>query len=205
MIAPSLEEIAAFLPQWLSNEQKGSLFRELEKVPVGFKFYDGTEQFRDEFLQGDGWSGFVAIDFETLQRQQVSGVIISNSCDIDPNNREDHERNILFAPLLSLARFRNCLIEGGIAVQTVDQKMDLIRQQRITDIFYLPQQPGTQEELIILLDDIHRHPLANFLARDRAKLFTLTQTAFYVFLIKISIHFHRVKEGVVRWLPKDEQ
>ena len=82
----------------------------------------------------------------------------------------------------------------------VEDKLALIRRQRITDIFYLPSN-GVNEESMILLDDIHRHPLDHFLAQEKTKLFTLTQTAFYVFVIKLSIHFHRVKEGARRFLP----
>lgn len=198
MPEPSLEELAVFLPQYLTSIEKDALFSELKKIPADFIFYDSTNQFANDFLQGDGWKGFTAINFHTRESRNVSGVIISNSCDIDPANEEDHPRNVLFAPIIELADYQSLLIANNSP--DIERKLALIRSQRITDIFYLPAN-GQSGESMILLDDIHLHPLDHFVLQAKSKLFTMTMTAFYVFVIKLSIHFHRVKENVRRFLP----
>jgi uncharacterized protein (TIGR04255 family) len=52
---------------------------------------------------------------------------------------------------------------------------------------------------IALLDNIHSIDLEQFLDLDPAKLLTLSQYGFYVFLVKLSIHFTRFQEGVLRF------
>ena len=73
-----------------------------------------------------------------------------------------------------------------------------IRDQRVTSIFHLPEGAWGPEG-IVLLGTIHAHPLDDFLAKDRTRLFTLSQYAFYIFLVKLSIHFTRMQENVRRF------
>ena len=66
-------------------------------------------------------------------------------------------------------------------------------------MFFFPEVPGELEESVALLDDIHAHPLANFIECQRTRLFCLSQYAFYIFILKLSIHFSRFQEDVVRF------
>jgi hypothetical protein len=197
-----LEQVAVLLPHYLSAQEKGALFEELKRFPSKIAFYDVTDRHGHDLLQGDGWRGFVAIDFDTVEKKAVSGLIISNSCDIDAANKRDLVPNILFAPIIKLARFAQALREGGKDDQYVENKLAAIRLQHVTSILYLPRLEGVCEESLVYLDDIQRHPLSHFAAADRTKLFTLTQAAFYVFIIKMSIHFTRIQEGVHRFIPE---
>jgi hypothetical protein len=130
--------------------------------------------------QGDGWRGFVAINFETLEKKTVSGIVLSNSCDIDPNNPRTLVPNILFAPLMRLGRYCDLLRQAGSDEETISSLLDSIRKQRITSIFYLPAHANALQESIALLYDVHGHPLDHFLANARSSLFTLNQFAFYL-------------------------
>lgn len=195
------EDISVFLPKYLSPEQQKGLFEELKRFPKNVAFYDPSPKLKESTLQGDGWKGLIAINFDTLVKKAVSGVIISNSCDIDLKNKHDHSPNVLFAPIVNLAGFIDILRKEGKAEDELAQKLDVIRNQRISSLFYLPRFDGVIEESIIVLDDIHRHPLHDFIKTQRAKLFTLTQIGFYIFVIKISIHFHRLNEGLTRFIP----
>jgi len=197
----SLEEISVFLPKYLSPDEQHGLFDEIKRLPNDIAFYDRRRDLDDDLLQGDGWRGLVAINFDSLERKSLSGVIVSNSCDVDIKNKRDISPNVLFAPIIRLSDFGALLKASGKTAYQITERLDTIRSQRITSIFYLPKCDGVIDESLILLDDIHRHPLRNFVKVDRAKVFTLTQTAFYLFLIKLSVHFHRVNEGVHRYIP----
>lgn len=152
----------------------------------------------DDILQGDGWRGFVVIDFETSERKTISGVVVSNSCDVDPKNQADSPRKILFAPIVQLQRLQGVLQEAGRTAEQVADKFSAIRKQHITTMFYLPDLPGVIPESVALFDDCHQQPLNRFLSGARSKSFTLSQSAFWIFLIKLSIHFTRLNEGVNR-------
>jgi hypothetical protein len=200
------DDIALFLPKWLSGDETGSLTSQLKRFP-DIRFYDPTSKFSGELLQGDGWRGFIASDFDSGARKSVPGLVLSNSCDIDVANRHDTPPNILFAPLIRVAAYE-ALLGNLPTLSNVarGEKLRQIRSQHVSNIFYLPELPGTIPESMVVLDDVHRHPLKHFLeVATPKKVFTLSQTAFYYFLIKLSIHFTRVREGVHRYLPEPEQ
>ena len=84
------EQIKSYLPSYLTPENKAELFSELKKFPNNFNYYLCPH--KETYLQGDAWRGFVAINFHTQESKMVSGVIISNSCDITPENPSTKER-----------------------------------------------------------------------------------------------------------------
>lgn len=196
------ETAATYLPHYLNPEARRGLFDQLSGRPLeSIQFYDPNDTYQNNVLQGDGWRGFVAIEFATKESKPVSGVVISNSCDIDVRNQSDFPQNVMFAPLIKLSGIRSLLEGGGIAGNALEQKLTEYRKQHVSNVFYLPERANFIEESIVLLDDIHGHPLSDFLRTERSKLFTLTQAAFYIFLIKLSIHFHRINEGIERHIP----
>ena len=193
------EQIRLFLPKYLSADQQRELFSELAKFPDNFDFYLLRNDLREMLLQGDGWRGFVVIDFVTGARKTVSGIVLSNSCDIAIENQRDFSVNIVFAPLIALDRYKSRLVTAGKTKEQIEGIIGNIRKQYVTSIFYIPSWSGIIEESIILLDDIHAHPLQDFLqSNERQAIFTLNQYAFYLFLIKLSIHFSRFREGIQR-------
>ena len=198
----SFEEISVFLPKYLSPSKQQGLFDELKRFPDKVSYYTPVATLgEDEFLQGDGWRGLIAIDFDTLEKKAVSGVIISNSCDIAVANKHDHMPNVLFAPIVRLSGFLDILRGAGSTDGDIEKKTAVIRRQSISSMFYLPSCANVIDESIIVLDDVHRHPLKHFVGSPRTRLFRLTQFAFYLFIIKLSIHFHRINEGVERFIP----
>lgn len=194
-----LEQIKLFLPKYLTPEQKEDLFSELAAFPNNRSFYLSSSRWPAEMLQGDGWRGFVAINFVTGERRAVSGVVVSNSCDIDPANVRGLAVNVLFSPLIALSRYAEELRAAGKTGDQIAQTFEAIRRQRTSSIFYLPPLIDVLPESIVVLDNIHAQPLDNFLASDHARLFTLNQFAFYLFLIKLSIHFSRFQEHFARF------
>lgn len=192
------EDIRRYLPKYLSPRDSSELFAQLASFPkTRSPFYLQNAALPEEPLQGDGWRGFVAIDFRTAERKELSGVVISNSCDIDPANRRDRAVNILFSPLIELSRYVTLLRQIKTEAQ-ITNALTAIRDQKVTSIFHLPEGAWGPEG-IVLLDTIHAHPLDDFLARDRTRLFRLSMYAFYIFVMKLSIHFMRMQEDVRRF------
>lgn len=193
------EEVSLFLPKYLTPSQKQDLYSEMLRFPGTTQFYLHRPDLRDQLLQGDGWQGFIAINFHTGQRKVVSGVILSNSCDVSTDNSRSLPVNILFAPLVNLSQYEQLLLANGKSPAQVGSQFNEIRNQKVTSMFYLPRLSGVIEESIILLDNIHVHPLRDFLEVSHEPLFQLNQFAFYLFLIKLSIHFCRFQEGIQRF------
>lgn len=195
-------EFEVALPHYLTHAQREALLADLRAFPATHNYYMRSGR-PEELLQGDGWKGFVVIRFEDGERKPVSGVIISNSCDIDVNNRRDLNRNILFAPIVSMSKLTEVIRSVKGQEADVQEKLAAIRRQEIFSMFYLPAFGESSEEAVILLDDIHSHPVEHFMGTDRQRLFRLSQTGFYLFLFKLSLHFTRMGEGVARFEEAD--
>lgn len=192
------ELIRLFLPKWLTPEQQRELFSDLKAFPHNQDIYLAPQATTEELLQGDCWKGFVAIDFKTRDAQRVTGLVLSNSCDIDVANKHMMPPSILFSPLISMSRFAELLEKSGKTPEQVKNSLDGIRSQQVTDIIYLPQALYGAAESLVVLSDIHSHPLSDFLSTNRSRVFRLNQYGFYVLLLKLSIHFSRFQENVTR-------
>lgn len=91
------------------------------------------------------------------------------------------------------------MLSAGIKHESVDAKLNAIREQSVTSMFYVPKGAALEEDCIALLDDLHTVPLVRFnKSEDRKKLFTLGTVGFYLFLFKLSVHFCRFHENVQR-------
>ena len=192
------EQSRLCFPPYLFAETKRELFSELLKFPENRSFYSNREDLSEELFQGDGWKGFIAINFQTGERRTVSGAILSNSCDIDLRNVRSLPVNVLFAPLIELQKYTNALHILGKRDDQIKNTITDIKRQHVTNVFYLPECPGFIPESLILLDDIHAHPLQDFIVQPRKSLFTLNLYGFYIFLIKLSIHFTRFQKDDIR-------
>lgn len=188
------------IPYYLTQEAKENLVKALNKLPSfpgSVDYY--TSRYPNEIMQGDGWPGLGVIQFETLEKKEVKGIIISNSCDISPENKRDFPTNIVFAPIMKLSNYKKLLSSKKVPPETIASKIESIRKQYITTLFYLPVGLGLEEEYIALLDDIHTIPHQSFVSQqDKPKVFTLSQVGFYIFLFKLSVHFCRFHENILR-------
>ena len=75
-----------------------------------------------------------------------------------------------------------------------------IKEQKITSILYLPSCEALGEDKIIFMDRLQNYPSHNFIEQHpvQDKMFTLSNFGFYLFLIKLAIHFTRIRDGVDR-------
>ncbi len=193
----SVDALKDQIPYYLTQEAKENLVKALQQFPRSISYY--TSLYQEEILQGDGWTSFGLISYETGKKKHVKGIVFSNSCDIDPANKRDLPPKLVFAPIVKLSKFIGLLNKNEISQQSIDEKLKAIREQRITSLFYLPKGYALEDEYIALLDDVHNIPYAVFSNQlNKTKLFTLSQVGFYLFLFKLSVHFCRFHENITR-------
>ncbi|MCY4149577.1 MAG: hypothetical protein OXF73_09590 [Gammaproteobacteria bacterium] len=198
-----IETLQRHLPYYLSNQDKKRLADELKAISQGGTADYILSRYQDSFLQtmlqGDGWEGFCLFRYPTGKRVPVKGLVLSNSCDADPGNQRDFPPRIIFAPLSSLSRFESFLRREGVDETRIMQKLDSIRSQRITSIFFLPAGNGLNEDYIVRFDEAYSMPAQVYSnIEKKRKLFTLNQVGFYMLIVKLSIHFCRLHENVDR-------
>jgi hypothetical protein len=191
-----LSEVGRYLPEYLSPGDKNKLISGLKDFPENFQYYLNNKFMKDA-LQGDLWSDFTVVDFESGKRKSVKGIIISNSCDIDSSNTRAMPVSVTFVPLINLNKLKEFL-EHHRGEKQAASMIDDIVSQRSTSFFYLPAGYGVEEDLVAYLNDIHAIPIPSF-TRQANKITTLSQQGFYIFLLKLSIHFCRFQEGVSRF------
>ena len=191
------------IPYYLTAKDRQILIDEIKTISQGGTADYFLSHYRDEFktnmLQGDGWRGFQLFMFDTGDRRSVRGLVISNSCDVDPGNRRDLPARVIFAPLVKLAVYEARLRASGIRQRQIDEKLTAIRAQKATSIFFLPSGGPLADDHVVRLDDAHSMPVAaHIAATNREKPFTLSNTGFYMLVLKLSIHFCRLQENVNR-------
>ena len=150
-------------------------------------------------LQGDGWGGFEMFAFDSGERRTVKGIVLSNSCDISLDNPRDVARRVTFAPLVRLSTYCDKLLRSSRDKKRVNEQIESIRAQKTSNIFYIPAGDSLKEDYIARLDDTHSMPVNPLLeSANKEKLFTLSNTGFYMLILKLSVHFCRLQENLNR-------
>lgn len=191
------DSIESNIPYYLTQEAKLGLIKALKDFPEKTNYY--TNLYPYEMLQGDGMSSLDVINFTDGKRKAIKGILLSNSCDMDINNKREFPIKLTFAPLIKLSKYILLLQNAGISQSKIDAKVRSIREQKVSYLFYLPKNIALIEDSLALLSDLHSIPLSAVEAIENSpKLFTLSQVGFYLFLFKLSIHFCRFHENVER-------
>jgi len=193
-----VDDIKNFFPEYLTDSKKTELADALERFNSSTSPLYTTQNAAD-LLQGDVWSGLEIIDFESADRKWLHGIVLSNSCDVDDENRRHIPPSIVVAPIIKLLNLKKLLLDSGIDKAVVESKVTAMEKQQITNIFYLPTAFCLNEPHIVLLDQVHSIPLSKFKEKkDKKKLFSLNLLGFYIFIFKLSMHFCRLHENVDR-------
>lgn len=191
------ESIKDQIPYYLSQKAKEHLAKALDNFPRQIDYY--INLYPDEALQGDGWTSVDVIRFEDGARKLIKALLLSNSCDIAPENKRDLPTKLSFASMVKLDRYQELLTSGGLDPEQIKAKVQAIKEQRVTSLVYLPKGSALDDDYVALLDDIHTVPYQAFRARnEKKKLFTLSNVGFYLFVLKLSVHFCRLHEEIIR-------
>ena len=190
------------LPPYLIPQEKEELLAELKKLPSleGRAFYSSAPSDEDNVFQGDGFMQFTFVDIPTMATKDGKAFIISNTCDVAPDNERKIPINLMYAPLGPVKVFESALREK-LSAEKADSVMTSIRRNHYTHVLYLPAIPGKLDESMVRLDLIHNVPPSVLLTKPSWKdlrLFSLSNLGIYTTILKLSIHFHRLQEGVSR-------
>ena len=198
-----LDSLREQIPYYLNDESKKSLLTNLRALREGQSIdlflSEDNNDFQNQMLQGDGWRGFELFSFEGNKKVSVFGIVVSNTCDVSPENKRDLATRVTFAPLVKLAKFQQLLKESKISSSKIANKIKSIKLQTTSNIFFIPAGGPLKEDYIVRLDDIYSIPLKCHQNHpDRKKLFTLNDLGFYLFVFKLSVHFCRLFEQIDR-------
>lgn len=201
------EEIKKYLPQYLSDSSQENLFEELRNFPdnIDQRFYSELLT-RDKMVyQGDGLVGMLVVNLPDNKTEAVPAMVLSNTCDLDPANKRIFPTRMVYAPIFDIEKYKQALIGDHVAtghypLDSIEAHIDAVKKQFISHIFYLPKGCELKRESIVFLDRLNNGLLKSICEEDIAntKLFTLSDYGFYFFLIKLSIHFTRIREGIER-------
>lgn len=191
------ESIRDQIPYYLSQRAKENLAKALDRFPRQIDYYTGL--YKEDFLQGDCWTSVDVFRFEDGAKKSIRALLISNSCDVAPENKRDLPTKLSFASMVKLDRYIDLLKNAGLDEKQIETKVMAIKEQRVTSLVYFPKGAELEEDYVALLDDIHTVPSRAFVARnEKTKLFALSNVGFYLFVLKLSVHFCRLHEEVVR-------
>lgn len=102
------EDIAVYLPKYLSDDSSNTLKEELKRFPT-----DGTkgtiytsELDKEEILfQGDGIAALKIVDLINQDFKITPAILLSNTCDMDTRNNRIFATQICYAPIINLERY----------------------------------------------------------------------------------------------------
>lgn len=186
-----LASIKEQLPYYLTQERKDGVLKALKDFPENMRYYRTTSD--SVMWQGDCWSRFQLFNFKSGERKNTLGIVLSNTCDISPENTRDTPTKIVFASIIPLNIYQKILESSGLAADQIENKIKDIKGQNVSSLFYLPaSSEGFDEDHLALLDDIHSMPLKDFIETvEKKRRVALSLAGFYIFIFKLSIHFCR--------------
>lgn len=164
------DSIKEQIPYYLTQEAKENLVKALDRFPRQIDYY--INRYQEEMLQGDGWTSVDIIRFDNGERKLIKAVLLSNSCDIDPENKREFPIKLTFAPIIKLNRYQELLIKARLDEQQVIAKVTAIKEQKITSLIYLPQGADLDGDYVALLSDIHTVPYQAFNAKTEKKSYS---------------------------------
>ena len=193
------DDIRAFLPQFLSGESTEELFSCLDSFPenIDSRMYCDRTMAENFFAQGDGVNSLKLVDWNTGLLKNARVMLLSNTCDISPENPRNNTPYCVYCVLFDLDKYLDLLRRHGKPEQHIDNVRMEIKKQRSTTLFYLPKGQGLEKDCVALLDHVGSCPY-NYLDSSKTKLFSLSNYGFYMFLLKLSIHFTRIRDGLDR-------
>lgn len=194
----NIEDLEIYLPKYLSDEKQRELYSDLKDFPNNINKIFGSKYLATEdLLQSDIVENIPYFNLPSTESKLTKVIIISNSCDIDPQNKRDLPPKVSYAPLISLSKFINLLKSKKIDETRIEKIVNSIKKQEKTNIFFVPQSTNLNEDYIVFFE--------NMLSIDRDYFFenhkknaTFSNYGFYMFLLKLSLHFTRIQEKVDR-------
>lgn len=199
-----LEAFRTFLPKYLSAEAQEDLFAELSQFPSvnNRRIYTSRLEGEPMVFQGDGLASLLVADLPQQRFGRSRVMVLSNTCDLSPDNKRLLGPRMIYCPIVSFQRYRQTIEKQGDRVGSANLigHLDAIRMQRNSSTFFLPENDRLGEDAIAMLDRINNCDARSVPVDDlmATRLFTLSDYGLYLFLFKLSVHLTRIREGVSR-------
>ena len=199
----NLDDIKIYLPKFLSAESEKELFAGLKDFPnnIDGRLYTSYLYDSEIIYQGDGLMDLLVVNLPSPEIRPVPSMILSNTCDIALENMRNFPSQVVYAPIFNLKKYHDKLyLKSRNSKKQIDSHIDSIKHQRITQIFFLPKIEDKIDDSIVFFDRVCNFP-NKLMERNNLKerrLFTLSDYGAYLFLLKLSIHFTRIKDNVER-------
>lgn len=196
----SFEDIKKYLPQYLSDSDAKQLFSALKDFPnnIDERFYNSYNLDDNILYQGDCLKDIPAFNLPDIRTKLSQSMAISNTCDMDLNNKRLWNTRILFSQIILLEKLEKALYQK-FSEDRISNYISSLKKQQITNAFYLPKSKNL-DEAIVFFDYTNSFDI-NFVDRESLKekrLVSLSNYGFYILLLKLSIHFTRIQEKVQR-------
>lgn len=198
-----LEDLRIYLPKYLSTESEKELFKNLKDFPenIDERIYTNHLKEDEVIYQGDGLNDLLAVNLPSVDIKKVPGMVLSNTCDIDQSNKRNFPAQIVYAPIISFAKYSETLFRDlQKPKEHIRSHLNSVKKQHITQIFYLPSFSNVLEESVVFLDRVFNigNDYVNRTALKDSRIFTLSDYGNYLFLFKLSLHFTRIQDKVDR-------
>lgn len=207
-----LSDWSSLLPDYLTSSDKNRLIDALGQFKRGNVVIDYSNFYLNfehpYFLQGDVveeirlplWN-----EQEKLFTSSYStALILSNTCDIsNENKRANNQKQCLFAPIVKIEDFFSALREKGFSEENLTQFLQEIRQQKISNLFFLPYKNNPATGVVALLDKVFWFPTEELNSYftpgengniDTGRLSIMNHFGYYLFILKVSYHLCRLPE-----------
>jgi len=202
----SVEEIRNFLPGYLSQGSENAFLDEIKHFlkAESRPFYTNALAHHPVLFQGDGLEGLLVVSLPDPKTGPGSGMLLSNTCDVDPSNKRLFASWLTYAPIFRLDPYLAALRDGEfgppVDAGLVRDHESKIRQQLITQIFYLPEGGRLPADCLVFMDRLISMPSETVNRDDvpKNRLFTLSDFGAWLFALKLSIHFTRIRDKVDR-------
>lgn len=213
----ALEFIKSDVPKYLTPELKEDLYNSVkDNFPSSIDPNLVYRNLEDEeiYYQGDG---VIDIPFSELNIENgsfdlayISGVIISNTCDISIENKRLDVPKVQLAGVFTVYEYIQQLEKDEVNKDRITSFLKDLKSNRISNLFYLPEKKvegKTVLEESFVRFDLNVTFTSKFLNGDKYnknyspvgdRIFSFSDYVFYIFLIKLSIHYCRLREGVFR-------
>lgn len=195
------EELAKYLPKYLTAENYEALIKELKNFPYNIdkRMYSPLRE--NILYQGDGIKNMPIIDLSDVGKgiKELPCLILSNTCDMELSNERKFDSSILYAPIINLDKYIHTLKYKNIENYKINDHISDIKKQRLSKIIFLPSNSQIDDS-IVFLDRIMsiRNDYIKRKDIDTKRLFSLSDYGFYMLIFKLSVHFSRVQEKVNR-------
>jgi len=150
----TLEDVELFLPRHLSEDQRELLVSTLEKFPQNFyaHAYSAERLDTDEILQGDGLVAAPVGFFPKPQIRDQLVMVLSNTCDVDPENKRIQPSIMQYSPVLSAEGYEAKLKEEGVDDDRVRSHLAELKNQKISNALFLPKGGRLEKDAVVFID-----------------------------------------------------